>query len=216
MKTTKNNWTINKSTQSLYWFASLDSKQNEIEDVIKVLKTVEKITKEDKNIKICQGKINFYIKESEKSTHPFGIKFVNFYEITKQLEEKDIQLKNLHIYDITLELSAYLSVYNSDRKIIKKWVDSVIEINIDNEKDDFYITLFNLSDVWLPQTWYSDNKIGSNDNIELAKLNLPILNILIRKIIHDLRVKCTVKHELSEKNKSLLNIKPDGIEFKNE
>ncbi|MBD3249425.1 hypothetical protein GF336_05245 [Candidatus Woesearchaeota archaeon] len=213
----KNNaWTINKVTQSLYWFESLSSHKKTINEVLKVLENIEISIKDQKNIKISKGKCDLYIKDNKNPINPFRIDFVNSNTIKKEIGKKSMSEVEIQISDITLTLGAYLSDYDSRGKITKKWIDNLLEISIDNETDDFYVMIFNLSDIWLPQTWHSDKETGSKDNMELAMLNLPILNNLVKRLSEKLEIKFSVKDELSEKNKSLLNITSEGIKFKNE
>jgi hypothetical protein len=159
------------------------------------------------------GIIGFFSKDKEgKITNKFSIDFSNADEIKTQLKNKPSDIRASDCY---IKLKVLAKVYDDQGEIIDKWIDEPLKIVLSNEENaGLSIGLFSYTDLWLPDTWYG-KKEKTPDNMELARLNLPILNNLLQDLITDLGIKFKLNHELSPTNQSALILKDDEIAIKN-
>ncbi len=151
-----------------------------------------------------------------------------------QINFENLTEKNLFISNIVIGLNPIINFYNEKGEIVKENInkcekhEEALTLIISNNyyksspelNQGFFITFASSSDVWLPETCYGrryDETIINKDNLELARLNLPILNGILQGLIENTGFNFTVQPgKISEKNKELLEIKNDSIKFKNE
>jgi len=211
----ENVWRIDTKRHGLvlFWDGVISKETGNVEDNLKTLDIILKAIEKQPNIQILSGIIGFVSKDKEgKITNKFSIDFSNADEIKTQLKNKPADIRASDCY---IKLKVLAKVYDDQGEIIDKWIDEPLKIMLSNEENEgLSIDLFSYTDLWLPDTWYG-KKEKTPDNMELARLNLPILNNLLQDLIAGLGIKFKLNHELSPTNQAALILKDDEIAIKN-
>ena len=217
--------------ETFSWFFDFKEERASQEEYLEIYKKIRDIINNNDFVKV--RKSNFFSTIGVGVRNRLTFKPLRGKSLSVVENDKLIDIKSLHelikekvsienqneeeyyFGDLDLSIDFNLYFYDSKGKIIRDWIYAPLDFVLNNEVDEFYISIHNASEIWQPFA-YSNSGWGSSDNLELAKLNIPILNNFLKQINEKLGIKLEPDGEnnLSEENKKLIYLDSDGIKFK--
>jgi len=196
----------------LYWTGKLSDKPCSVNEVLGHLEKIQNVLNTDA-VKVGKGVADLFVRDekTQEILNKFSIEFKSVDELKERIAQRTDE-GTLVLLDVTLLLNILANVYDEQGNITKQWIEEPLQLSVSNE-EQLTLILYSYCDVLLPDLYYHQE---SEDNVELAKLNLPILDGLLSSLIQELGIEFKVHVDLSEKNVSMLNIENRSIKFKDE
>jgi len=221
-----NKWTKSDTKRhggTLSW-EYLDKKIS-LEETIETIRKIKVILTNINNIRIENIKLNLALKDKKGEIVKAWSEQPNDLDQTLELiNNYDLGEHSLDMVSLRIDLGILVHVYDSKGEIVRKWLDCSetdlgnrpLELTFSNTKERLRTILQSYTDVWLPHTWYGQPAGRDPDNTELAKLNLPVLDRVVKSLKSGLGIDLKIAQELSQTNKEELILADDKIEFKDE
>ena len=212
----KNIWIVDNRYffDRLLWSEDSTKEFYSIEKMIKRIELIIKTIEKQKETEINYAYVNIYSKDNQdKIINPNKIEFKTIKQFKEEINKYN--KNNLTIESCSIMIKTLVSMYGNSGEIKKDWIEDSIKIFLSNsEISGMGMIIKSLTDIWMPDTYVGEREPDSCNNVELARLNLPILDTLLKNLIKELKIKFEVHEELSKRNKSMLIIKDDEIRMK--
>lgn len=212
----KNIWIVDNRYffDRLLWSEDSTKEFYSIEKMIKRIELIIKTIEKQKETEINYAYVNVYSKDNQdKIINPHKIEFKTIKQFKEEINKYN--KNNLTIESCSIMIKTLVSMYGNSGEIKKDWIEDSIKIFLSNsEISGMGMIIKSLTDIWMPDTYVGEREPDSCNNVELARLNLPILDTLLKNLIKELKIKFEVHEELSKRNKSMLIIKDDEIRMK--